>query len=367
MLRLNRIAGADDASFGSPAAAQPGMVYGTTGIGLFACALAGLTDRPEIKAAARSCTEIALDDLRFHFHALKTGALVPAEPDTGEATGFGGYLRCLALMNRLQPGLCTDLIDEGLRLLDSFDLDTVTRADRLLGISGLVGTLVRFPELLESASGKTVLRRAAERLIALRGFQEGSFTLWRTVSPRHLISGAGHGMAGIAEALYGAGRLLDREDMILAAADAMDYECRAYDRDKGSWPDNRLLPEKGFMHGYCSGAPGIALMQLRAPLPGTEAFPELVRNAVEQFSLHYRDHLCCGNGALVECELSSGRRDSAGRILAGMVERKRSRGFYTTRHAQFTETGDPSLFFGLAGIGYQLLRYAAPERILSVL
>ena len=182
------------------------MVYGTTGIGLFACALAGLTDRPEIKAAALSCTEIALDDLRFHFHALKTGALVPAEPDTGKATGFGGYLRCLALMNRLQPGLCTDLIDEGLRLPDSFDLDTVTRADRLLGISGLVSTLVRFPELLESASGKTVLRRAAERLMALRGFQEGSFTLWRTVSPHHLISGAGHGMAGIAEALYGAGR-----------------------------------------------------------------------------------------------------------------------------------------------------------------
>ena len=370
-----RVTGADgasgwitfDASSGSPVAAQPGMVYGTTGIGLFACALAGLTDRPEIKAAARSCTEIALDDLRFHFHALKTGALVPAEPDTGEATGFGGYLRCLALMNRLQPGLCTDLIDEGLRLLDGSDLGAVTRADRLLGISGLAGTLVRFPELLESVSGKTVLRRAAERLMALRGFQEGSFTLWRTVSPRHLISGAGHGMAGIAEALYGAGRLLDREDMILAAADAMDYECRAYDPEKGTWPDNRLLPEKGFMHGYCSGAPGIALMQLRAPLPGTEAFPELVRNAVEQFSLHYRDHLCCGNGALVECELSSGRRDSAGRILAGMVERKQSRGFYTTRHAQFRETGDPSLFFGLAGIGYQLLRYAAPERILSVL
>lgn len=88
-----------DASSGSPTAAQPGMVYGTTGIGLFACALAGLTDR-------------------------------------------------------------------------------------LLGLSGLIGTLVRFPELLESASGKTVLRRAAERLMALRGLTEGSFPLFRPCGDR---------------------------------------------------------------------------------------------------------------------------------------------------------------------------------------
>lgn len=121
------------------------------------------------------------------------------------------------------------------------------------------------------------------------------------------------------------------------------------------------------MHGYCSGAPGIAVMQLRAPLPGTEAFPELARHAVETFPLLYRDHLCCGNGALAECELSSGRRESAGRILAGIVRRKKDLGHYTTRHVRYEENSDPSLFFGLAGIGYQFLRYADPDRVLSVL
>ena len=88
----------------------------------------------------------------------------------------------------------------------------------------------------------------------------------------------------------------------------------------------------------------------------------------------FRDHLCCGNSAAVEFLLEAGRRlerpeltAKARELLFSMRERAEKRGKYTLLPEGYAQTFDPSLFSGISGIGYELLRLAQPERIESLL
>ena len=77
-------------------------------------------------------------------------------------------------------------------------------------------------------------------------------------------------------------------------------------------------------------------------------------------------HVVGGSG-IAEYYLSTGNRDAAGRVLGticghGLLEGGRQ-GFFSNASGNAVAT----LFNGVCGIGYELLRYAYPDTILSVL
>ena len=57
--------------------------------------------------------------------------------------------------------------------------------------------LCHFPELFSSKWGAALIRAFADRLLELKQFEADGWKLWETASKSHIISGAGHGMAGI--------------------------------------------------------------------------------------------------------------------------------------------------------------------------
>ena len=70
-----------------------------------------------------------------------------------------------------------------------------------------------------------------------------------------VLSGAGHGMSGIAEALYAAADVCGDDRYAAAADEALDYELGAHARYAarfGTWADLRDFPPKKYMHGYCA-------------------------------------------------------------------------------------------------------------------
>ena len=75
---------------------------------------------------------------------------------------------------------------------------------------------------------------------------------------------------------------------------------------------------------------------------------------------NHRDTLCCGNGSLVDYLVSAGRTHDAGRLLAGMGTRRRLLGHYVYLPKGMRLIDEPDLLHGLAGTGYELLRYADP-------
>jgi lantibiotic modifying enzyme len=257
-----------------------------------------------------------------------------------------------------------------LELVEATDYANATSSDRIIGLAGLVSVLCRFEEY---RGHTTALRRAADRILELKTFEYKGHVLWKTLpdTPR-LLSGAGHGMAGIAEALIAASDLLGDDRYLPAAAEALDYELEAHQRYAykfGTWADLRDFPPKRYMHGYCAGAPGTGIMLNRLHAAGlgderTRALAELVRTSVDQLPLNSYDHLCCGNAALAEYRLSSGDAQGAARVLASIRAHALDADAARGPHGSNVTA---SLFNGISGMGYEMLRYAYPHETLSVL
>lgn len=94
---------------------------------------------------------------------------------------------------------------------------------------------------------------------------------------------------------------------------------------------------------------------------------DLAERAVDSLPLLYRDHLCCGNSAIAEYCLSTGKKEKAGKILNSMFLRKEKTGTYITTNPGYRNRFDLSLFYGITGIGYEMLRYAFPDRVFRII
>jgi lantibiotic modifying enzyme len=140
------------------------------------------------------------------------------------------------------------------------------------------------------------------------------------------------------------------------------------------------------MNAWCHGAPGIALASRRlaeheartGQAGGSGPILAQARSALErlpEWGPNQADHVCCGPLGRVDVLLTAGpalgvadavprARAIARRVLA------RAR---TRQHFRLSTPGfeyrvfDPGFFKGLSGIGYTLLRLAAPDRLPSVL
>lgn len=369
-------------------AAKPVLFEGTMGLGVFFSAMAAVSGEEKLRRQAVSFAMACADQAeRFVRHLEKARYIPEAAVPLGMSNGIGGALRALTLMERYlkdpQPGLTAGRL---IKALDQAEIEEAKETDVYSGTAGLLLALCGQPESRRTETLRRQVRRAADRLTALRKpLGSDSAALWDTLGNGRPISGAGHGMAGIAAAMLGAGRLLDEPSYLTAAADALKFEHGVYSDELGTWPDLRASSfSSDAMHGLCSGAPGIglALLFCRKQGPPTDCETQLeedIRRALEAVLYHpplYMDHLCCGNSAAVEFLLEASLavpgqaqacREAAGQLLGRMLRRKKEKGDYTYFPPDLRQVFSPELMYGAAGIGYEMLRYAAPERIIPVL
>ena len=71
--------------------------------------------------------------------------------------------------------------------------------------------------------------------------------------------------------------------------------------------------------------------------------------------------------AIAEYYLTAADRDAAGRVLSALHRRRLREGGYRDAHSDASGQVSASLFNGICGIGYEMLRYARPRDVLSVL
>lgn len=140
----------------------------------------------------------------------------------------------------------------------------------------------------------------------------------------------------------------------------------------GTWADLRDFPPKRYMHGYCAGAPGTGIMARRMMDAGrggerARVLAERVRRSVDSLPLNSYDHLCCGNAAIAEYYLTVADYEAAGRVLGALLERRRREGEYRDAYSAASGQVSASLFNGICGIGYEMLRYARPHDVPSIL
>ena len=361
---------------------EPGMAHGLygggAGIVLFLSALGAATGKKRFFEVARAA-------------AVPIAAALESPParDAGDkeligaCNGLGSLAYALAIASKLASDSWLAGVAE--RAAARINPEAVSEDEELDVESGAAGAILGLLALEAVAPGSGALRSAVlcgEHLLARRvEMGEGK---WAWPSRDGLcLAGFAHGAGGIALALGRLSGPAGRPDFARAAQAACRYEATLYAPESGNWPVLSKVPtqEPGIvMNAWCHGAPGVAIS--RAGLFGLLEEKEIVADleravaATRNAGPLSTDHACCGNAGLVEALLTCGEklrrpdwieeaRLRASVFLQSAIERGSFR--FSPDGPVGTSRAEPGFFRGLSGVGYTLLRVAAPGSLPSVL
>lgn len=207
------------------------------------------------------------------------------------------------------------------------------------------------------------------------------------------LTGLSHGAAGMAYSLLKLAAVSKQSRFRVGTLAAMAYERRVFSEARQNWPnflapwqDSREClpqaeakagaPHKHFGVTWCHGAPGIGLGRLAQlayldddPVLHREIASALRTTLLEGFG---RNHsLCHGDLGNLETVLTAAQvlqdaryQEEVARLSAMILQSIETHG-WQTGIPMSVET--PGLMTGIAGIGYELLRLAEPERIPNLL
>lgn len=215
------------------------------------------------------------------------------------------------------------------------------------------------------------------------------------------LCGFSHGPSGIGFVFLELGNYFNNPAFYQVADKAFAYEDQYFDKSLGNWPDFRLDMftkskadefETEFKEGnthifedakdtnaWCHGAVGIGMARLRAlSLYKDAAYKQDVKRALDK-TVRTSSHsftLCHGNAGnadlFLEYYLQHGDKaaqHSAVLIATRAIEQRKLEGTYASGLPYTAEDAseDLSLFNGVAGIGYFMLRIANPGTAASLL
>lgn len=138
------------------------------------------------------------------------------------------------------------------------------------------------------------------------------------------------------------------------------------------WPDRRALGSGRMAGGNCYGPIGMRIIYAHLGRAG-------IRHKLIQYNIKRAedsvccaggsglDHLCCGEMSLADYYLETGNTEAAGRVLTEMVQTAKENGGYRLGFADCQSNDNVTLFYGLAGIGYELIRYTDKNRFPTIL
>jgi type 2 lantibiotic biosynthesis protein LanM len=346
---------------------------GIPGIVLFLAWLGELTSESRFTDLARAATVTLRDQIRHGRELLS---------NIGAFSGWGGVVWVLTHLGVLWRD--EELLLEAERIAHEEippGIPVDENNDLIAGASGCLISLLTLHEVRPSDRLLQSAIQCGERLLARAlSMERGLGWLLKVAGPTPL-AGLSHGVAGIAWPLLRLAAVTGDTRYREAALAALDYERSLYNPEKRNWPDLREgatleeAVEPHFMWAWCHGAPGVGLGRLAGlPYLDDATVREEIEIAVESTieSGFGRNHCLC-HGDLGNLEVVTlaaerlGRLDwseRAGRIAGGSLTGIRENGWLFGIPGC---TEPPGLMIGLAGIGYGLLRLAAPERVPSVL
>ncbi|BCJ76938.1 lanthionine synthetase [Catellatospora sp. IY07-71] len=332
---------------------------GTAGIALFLAWLGAQTGEGRFadaadRAAGRLATRIAQRAV--------------AGTSIGAFTGWSGLSYCyghLAALGHRSAHTTADLI--------------ITRLDALVG----TGTVL---DVVDGAAGCVLALLSAghdtDRVLPLASRAADLLLQPPPGGPR--LGGFSHGTAGQAAALAAMWHATGQQRYLDGALAALQHDRSLFDPARGNWAD---LREPGrFSLTWCHGAPGVGLSRLRiraalgihpdsAPsVPAGTPDGEHDRLTAEIATAvrttlaggFGRNHsLCHGDLGNLDLLLAAGEPDrTVAAVAAAILDDGRTYGW---RAANPTGHPSPELMTGLSGVGYGLLRLAAPETVPALL
>jgi len=356
---------------------REGLYDGRCGIALFLAAC----DRVQGSTTHRLHVERALLPLRAqlrHPNASRREDFVRTV-GIGMAGGLGGLVYAFSCIGQWSQD--STLLDDAELLTRSVGFDLIA-SDRQLdvigGSAGAILGLLKLYRLRASHETLTLARACADRLCRVQHTEGEYCGAWSTTAAARPLSGFSHGASGIASALANL-HTITREPRLLGAAQAaIEFERTGFVSAAGNWVDFRR-PAAGTTHlcaaSWCHGAPGIALARLallgEVPTSALAADLETALQTTRQAYSQTADHVCCGNfgrfDILLHASTVLDRSDLAKGVSALAWKARRPARTFRMFPTDVPALAKPGFFDGLAGIGYVLLRLAAPQELPCVL
>jgi class II lanthipeptide synthase len=359
------------------------LYNGTSGIALFLGYLGAITgEASSTPLAKRSLASIRTQTEELQKHSN--------DPGIGAFDGLGALIYLLAQLGMLwnEP----TLLQEAEELVERLPA-LISRDDRLDIIDGSAGCILSLLSLYAVHPAPHTLEVAiqcGDRLLAAaQPMPQG--TAWETLKDQRPLGGFAHGTAGIAFSLLKLAASSGQERFRQAALSALAYDRSLFVPELNNWADLRVFPGRGpdpkeanepaaelrqnSMVAWCHGAPGIGLGRLGAleQLDDAKIREEIdiaLHTTIQQ-GFAGNHSLCHGALGNVELLLMAARllnrpadQEALERATALIVGSIESHG-WVSGVPLGVET--PGLMAGLAGIGYELLRLAEPDKVPSVL
>lgn len=296
----------------------------------------------------------------------------------GGGVGLGAVIYCLVKIRQFLN--LPHLSQEAQKVAQFMTQEMIDRDTNLDIVKGTAGAILALLALYQDTGASVVLDKAqacGQHLLkscdSLYGEKSNIY------KP---LTGFSHGAAGIAYALLRLYEITQNSAYLEGAQQAISYENSHFLANNGNWrqviPTDEPSAPPVFWSTWCYGAPGIGLGRLGGlSVYKTEEILtniEVALKTTQETPLQEVDHLCCGN--LGRCEvmwvaahkLSSPQWYNAAQELATkVVNRAEHLGKYELFANLPTSVFSPCFFQGMAGIGYQFLRLAYPDKLPSVL
>ncbi len=282
---------------------------------------------------------------------------------------------------------------DGQRLLSRNALELCASHRALDFGTGIAGVVVAASAMIQVGGMRDVAIAGADMLANAATRDEDAAPRWNMLGDsaangRWARTGLSHGFSGLAAAFFAAHGVAGRAvDLELARA-ALSLEDRWYLPARSNWCDLRRTADDAppssvaarltapFSSVWCHGAPGIAIVRrvARDACPDDRtvasrlvAARRTAARSLDAWRPGADSSLCHGLMGLAEC-VSLADPDDAPRVGRALARGARAHAGDASWPSGVPSHGpNPSLFVGLAGIGHQLLRWAAGASVRPVL
>lgn len=360
---------------------ENGIYAGRAGIAVFFSIAARLLDRPEYRRAALEYVEPVRKTVREMCQGAENSA-----NDVSLSAGIGSDIYSLTTIGDTLG--MPELIADAQRVVNSLPPEIVDDSvvDVLSGSAGLLLALTKLYRQRPDESTLELARRCGKHVLDSRVETKKGCRVWPSSRGSQPLTGFSHGAAGVAYSLYRLYEITDEERFRRAGREAFEYVQSVFRPEEMNWPDFRVdepvdatnyrthsSATKSSVDAWCRGRSGIALSCVGratiddAPLALSGTLDVL--DSVETSITNRTDTLCCSVSGRTDALLRASSAFDESRyyrtardVMGGVCNRAAGRSCFALS-LNTPRITNPTLFHGLAGVGYVLLRTLDPDRV----